>query len=156
MNGFIPGSRGSFMLDLVAVAMFAILPAVAFAMHLVKNKRSFAAHKKVMLGISVVLAIAVILFELEMRFVGWRQLAEPSPYYNTILSTVLAVHLTCSITTVIALTTTVWFALRKFPVPPQPNAHSKLHKNLGVTSATGLFLTSVTGWIFYYMAFFAT
>jgi putative membrane protein len=155
MPGFIPFSRGSFMLDLVAVAMFAILPAVAIGVNLVKRHRNYGAHKKVMLGISIILGIAVILFEIEMRMIGWRELAEPSPYYNTILPTVLGVHLFCSISTTLLLSTTVWFACRKFPSPPRPNPHSILHKKLGKLSATGLLLTSVTGWTFYYIAFIA-
>lgn len=156
MLGFIPLSRGSFMLDLVAVAMFAILPAVAIGVNLVKNRRIFESHKKMMLGISMILGVSVILFELEMRMIGWQQLAASSPYFNTILFTVLGVHLACSISTTLLLIATVWFALRKFPSPPRPNGHSSLHKKLGGLSATGLVLTSVTGWTFYYMAFIAT
>jgi putative membrane protein len=156
MPGFIPFSRGSFMLDLVAVAMFAVLPAVAIGVNLVKNKRNFESHKKVMLGISLVLGVAVFLFELEMRMVGWKDLAEPSPYFNTYLFTALGVHLVCSISTTFLLSATVLLALRKFPNPPGPNGHSSLHKTLGGLSATGLMLTSVTGWTFYYMAFIAS
>ena len=155
MQGFIPQSRGSFMLDLVAVAMFAILPALAFGMHLVKDKKNYPAHKKMMLAISITLAVAVTLFELEMRLVGWRQLAEPSPYYNNIMPIALGIHLVCSISTTITLIATVWLALRGFPAPPSPGSHSTLHKKMGKLSALGLFLTSVTGWTFYYLAFVA-
>jgi putative membrane protein len=155
MEGFIPQSRGSFMLDLVAVAMFAVLPALAFGIHLVKDKLNYAAHKKVMLTISATLAVAVILFELEMRLVGWRDLAAPSPYYDTLMPFALGIHLVCSISTVGALIATVWFAVRGFPIPPIPGAHSPQHKKLGKLSALGLFLTSITGWIFYYLAFIA-
>ena len=155
MPGFIPFSRGSFMLDLVAVAMFAILPAVTIGLNLVKRQRNYGAHKKMMLGISIVLGIAVILFEIEMRMIGWRDLAEASPYYLTILPAILGVHLLCSISTTILLSSTVWFAWRKFPSPPKHNPLSILHKRLGKLSAIGLLLTSVTGWTFYYMAFIA-
>ena len=144
------------MLDLVAVAMFAILPALAFGMHLVKDKRNYAAHKKMMLAISVTLAITVILFELEMRLIGWRDLAAPSPYFNTLMPVALGIHLVCSVSTTVALIATVWFAIRGFPSPPVPGDHSTSHKKLGKFSAIGLFLTSVTGWIFYYLAFMAS
>ena len=39
------------------------------------------------------------------------------------------------------------------PNPPQPSTHSRLHKVLGWVSTLDLVLTSVTGLIFYYVAF---
>ena len=155
MQGFIPQSRGSFMLDLVAIAMFAILPAVVFGIHLVKNQGNYERHKKMMLAITLALAVTVVLFELEMRLVGWRQLAEPSPYVTSLMPIALGIHLLCSITTTALLIATVWLAFRRFPSPPRPSEHSPRHKTLGKLSAVGLMLTSVTGWIFYYLAFVA-
>lgn len=155
MGGFIPGSRGSFMLDLVAIAMLAILPTLVFAINSVKKHLNYSLHKKIMLTVAIILGVAVVLFELEMRLVGWRQLAEPSPYFNTVLPWVLAIHLTFSISTTVLLFSTVWLALKNFPSPPTPGQHSSKHKLLGKLTAVGLFLTSCTGWTFYYLAFIA-
>jgi hypothetical protein len=47
-------------------------------------------------------------------------------------------------------------ALRKFPKPPQPGMHSSSHKFWGWLASIGMFLTAVTGWIFYYLAFVAS
>ena len=155
MAGFIPGSRGSLMLDLVAVAMIAVLPIVIIGVQLAKRQKNYINHKKVMLTVSIILAVAVILFELEMRLVGWRHLAEPSPYFETHVPLALGIHLACSISTTLALITTVWNALRNFATIPSPNQNSRAHKLLGKISAIGLFMTSITGWIFYYLAFIA-
>lgn len=155
MGGFLPGSRATFMLDLVAVAMILVLPMMAFAIHLVRQRRNYAAHKKVMTALSLVLGVAVVLFEIEMRLVGWRHLAEPSPYFNSFLFPVLTIHLIFSISTTIILTATVFLAMRRFPTPPSPSEHSSRHKILGRLSAIGLALTSLSGWIFYYVAFIA-
>jgi putative membrane protein len=155
MEGFLPGSRATFMLDLVAVAMFAVLPMLAFGIRLVRVDRNYIVHKSAMSTIAIVLAVAVILFEIEMRVVGWRHLAEISPYFQTTLFPVLSVHLLFSVSTTILLTLTVFLAWRRFPTPPRPTQHSTHHKILGRLSAIGLTLTSVTGWIFYYMAFIA-
>lgn len=156
MGGFLPNSRGSLMLDLVAVAMLAVLPVLAFAVSLAKWRKNYSGHKKLMLGISGVLLIAVILFELEMRLIGWRHLAEPSPYYMSVVPYALIVHLICSISTVIVLSVTVTLALKRFSKPPRPGTHSQLHKTLGKLAAVGLSLTSITGWFFYYLAFIAS
>jgi uncharacterized membrane protein YozB (DUF420 family) len=144
------------MLDLVAVAMLLLLPLMAFAILLAKKQRNFAAHKKVMLGLSSTLLIAVVLFEVEMRLIGWKHLAATSPYYNTLVTPVLVVHLTFAISTSLLLLTTVIRALQNFPNPPQPALHSTQHKKIGKLSAIGLTLTSTTGWLFYYLAFVAS
>jgi putative membrane protein len=156
MTGFIPGSRGSLMLDLVAVAMIAILPVVVIGVQMARRQKQFARHRSIMLTMSLILGVAVILFEVEMRMVGWRHLAEPSPYFDTYVPPALAIHLVCSVSTVITIIATIWNALRHFPTLPTPNHHSPLHKILGKISAIGLFLTSITGWIFYYLAFIAS
>jgi len=156
MAGFIPHSRGSFMLDLVAIAMVAILPVLGFAINLAKNRKNYSYHKKIMLTLSGVLLIAVVLFELEMRLEGWTHLAEPSPYYRTVVPTALAIHLAFSISTVFLLGTTIYLALKRFKNPPRPSEHSSLHKKLGKLTSAGLALTSITGWCFYYLAFIAS
>jgi hypothetical protein len=45
--------------------------------------------------------------------------------------------------------------LKRFPSPAAPSVHSGLHKKLGWLSTMDLLLTSVTGLMFYYMAFIA-
>lgn len=152
MNGFIPGSRASFMLDVVAVAMFVAIPVLTIGIQKAK-KRSYQTHKTIMLSLSAVLLAAVILFEIEMRLIGWEHLAQSSQYYGPVLFTVLGVHLFFSVSTTIALAATTFLALRKFPSPPSPSAHSRIHKKIGMIAAVGLFVTSVTGWVFYWMAF---
>ena len=155
MDGFLPGSRATFMLDMVAVAMFAVLPALALGIRFVRTEKNYRAHKSAMSTVAIILAVTVVLFEIEMRLIGWRHLAKSSPYFQTILFPTLWIHLLFSISTTILLTATVFLAWRRFPNPPRPSIHSSQHKMLGRLSAIGLTLTSVTGWIFYYMAFIA-
>jgi putative membrane protein len=155
MPGFIPTSRGSLMLDLVACAMIGVLPLLGLAIGFVKWKQNYALHKRLMLVMSSLLLVAVVLFEIEMRLIGWRHLAEASPYYHSLVPGTLVIHLICSISTVILLAVTVTAALKKFPKPPRPHDHSQLHRILGKSAALGLVMTSITGWIFYYVAFIA-
>lgn len=154
-GGFIPGSRGSFMLDAVVVAMFVALPVLAYGLFESRAHRRFTSHRTVLLLLSAVLLVAVVAFELEMRLVGWRHLAEPSPYFATIVPWLLGVHVACSVTTTLLLGATVVLALRRFPRNPEPGEHSERHRLLGWAAAAGLALTSITGWSFYYAAFVA-
>ena len=155
MNGFIPGSRGTLMLDIVAVAMILVLPLIAAAINLAK-RGEYQKHRVMMLVISTVLAVTVVLFEIEMRMVGWRDFAAASPYFNTLVTPILVIHLACSITTTALLIVTVMGAVKKFPNPPRPGAYSQTHRKVGKAAAVGLALTSITGWIFYWCAFIAT
>ncbi|MCX6378636.1 MAG: DUF420 domain-containing protein, partial [Armatimonadetes bacterium] len=111
--------------------------------------------KTLMMTVSAILGFAVILFEIEMRLSGWKHLAEKSPYYETYVPLSLGIHLFFSISTSVALLSTVVLALKNFSKRPKPNAHSQLHKKLGWISTLGLVGTSITGWIFYYLAFVA-
>ncbi len=155
MQGFIPGSRGSFMLDFVSLAMVAILPTLTYSIYLVRVKKAYAIHRRVQLAIGAVLAVAVLLFELELRLSGWRHLATPSPYYDTILFPFLAVHLLFAISTSLLWIITIYTAIKYIPDPPGPCAYSRQHKRLGWAAAIGMYCTSITGWTFYWLAFVA-
>jgi putative membrane protein len=159
-EGFL-GTRGSFMLDVVFLAMFAVLPVLAWSISLVK-KRQFALHKTVQLLLGTVLLLAVVAFEVDMRLNGWEERAIPSPYFNaeakwscpTGIS--LIIHLFFAVPTAFIWVYVIVMALRKFDAPPVPNAYSHTHKRWGWIAAVEMNLTALTGWIFYYLAFVAT
>src|SRR5947207_1895293 len=93
INGFL-GTRASLMLDVVFLAMFVVLPALAWSVYLVKVRRNYALHKRVQLTLGTVLLAAVTLFEIDMRVNGWEPRAVPSPYWaGGTVSTLLNVHL---------------------------------------------------------------
>lgn len=155
-SGFVPYSRASFMMDFVAVAMAGILPVLAWSVYLVKRHKNYRLHKLVQLSLGTVLLVAVSLFEVDVRLYGWRQNATLSPYYNTILFPFLYFHLLVACTTTVLWIATITLAVRRFPKPPVPGAHSPLHRRLGWAGTIGMFATSITGWTFYWMAFVAT
>jgi len=68
----------------------------------------------------------------------------------------LSIHLFFAISTVLLWIWVVWEALRRFPTPPAPAAHSRRHRVMGRLAAADLLLTSLTGWIFYWFAFVAS
>lgn len=160
INGFL-GSRASLMLDVVFLAMFAVLPVMAFSIRLVKQRQQYASHKRVQLILAVILLVAVAAFEIDMRFfTDWRARAVGSPYYTPSgwcgVWASLIIHLACAIPTLVIWTILILAALKKFPQPPQPSAHSQFHRRCGWLAAIFMTLTSVTGWVFYYLAFVAT
>lgn len=154
MTGFLPFGRGSLMMDLVVVAMAAVIPALIVGIRLAKAGR-LRAHKAVNGITALVLILAVVGFEIDVRVNGWREAAMPSPYYETWVFPVLYVHLVFAVSSLGLLIATLVGAWRGFPDPPAPAAHSRRHRLLGKLTFIDLCCTTVTGWLFYYLAFVA-
>jgi putative membrane protein len=161
LGGFL-GTRGSFMLDVVFLAMFFIVPLLAVSIFAVRYRRRYALHKQLQLAMAAVLLVAVLLFELDIRLNGWEHRAEPSPYFDPAnkwscpAGISLMIHLTFAVPTLVLWIAVVVQALRKFSRPPLPGPHSRWHARWATLASAGMVLTAVTGWIFYWLAFAAT
>ena len=81
LNGFL-GYRGSLMLDVVFLAMFAVVPVMFWSIYQVRYHRRYALHKTTQLILAAVLLVAVTLFEIEMRINGWMDRAVPSRFWR--------------------------------------------------------------------------
>ena len=159
IDGFL-GTRGSLMLDVVVVAMAAILPILGWSIWQARVRHRYLLHKRVQLTLAAALVLTVTLFELDMRINGWRPRAEPSPYYGTpehpgAAIYAIYIHLVFAVSTVLVWAFVIWRSLRKFAIPPQPGPHSRQHVFWARIAAIDMTLTAVTGWIFYYLAFTA-
>ena len=149
------------MFDVVAVALVAFLPALVLSIVLVK-RGYYDLHKRIQVILGIVLLITVVLFEVDVQASklvvegGWRTLTTDSPYHGAPINNLLRVHLVFATITAVLWAVTIWQALASFPKPPKPGAYSRNHKLLAWASTVGMFVTCVTGWTFYYMAFVAT
>ena len=65
----------------------------------------------------------------------------------------LRLHLLFAVSTPFLWIATIVLALRRFGRNPAPGPHSRLHKTLGWASTADITMTSVTGLMFYYVAF---
>ena len=160
-DGFL-GYDASLMLDVVVCALVLVVPALVYALYLVKVRHDYAAHRNLQLAIAAVLLVAVVAFEIDLQIVhgGWEKIVNkpdrPPRLTGEALAQarqVLRVHLVFAISTPLLWAATIGLALRRFPSPPRPGTHSRLHKMLGWLATVDLVLTSATGLAFYYMAF---
>jgi len=159
IDGFL-GTRASLMLDVVALVMFVLLPALAWSVYLVKYRQKYALHKKIQLTLGVVLLVTVGLFEVDVRLGGWRHRADASPFASPPSAidwvwVALAIHLCFAITAAVLWIVVIVRALRQFPSPPTPSPHSAWHRRFAMAAAVDMACTAVTGLIFYYIAFVA-
>lgn len=156
-HGFLP-TRATFMLDFVFVALFAILPTLAYSIYLVKKRRRYVPHKRLQIGLALVLLVTVVAFEVDLTWItrDWRPLAQPSPFYSRgWVDYCLWVHLSFAVPTPLLWLFVIVQALRKFPDPPAPNAYSRRHTLWAWLATAGMICTAVTGWLFYWIAFVA-
>ena len=160
-NGFL-GYQTTFMLDFVVCALALIVPVLLWSLWLVKFRRRYLAHKRLQIALGIVLLLAVTAFEVDVQMVhgGWENIVAKQPLspdartakINTVKPWLL-VHLVFAISTPLLWIVTITLALRRFQNPPVPGTHSRLHKTLGWASTIDITLTSVTGLLFYYVAF---
>lgn len=156
IDGFL-GTRGSLGMDVVLVGLLAVLPLLAWSIHLVRTRRDFAAHKRLQLVIAAALLACIVIFEIDVRLVSdWKARARPSPYWPGGVLTALGVHLVFAVSTLVLWVWTIWEALSRFPRPPEPGTHGPRHRRMARLAALDLVLTAVTGSFFYWLAFVAS
>jgi putative membrane protein len=155
-SGFLP-ARGSFMLDLVTVAMFVVSILLIYSVYLAKSKRNYRGHRAIQITLASVLLIVIIAFEIDIRFLtDWRAQAEKSAYYSSgWVDRVLIIHLSFAIPTLFIWIAIVWLALAKMGADFSNHAHRQFHRRLGWLGTIFMLMTAVTGWIFYWVSFVA-
>jgi len=160
-DGFL-GYDTTLMLDVVVCALGLVVPLLLFSLYAVKFRRLFTLHRNMQVTLGLVLLIAVAAFEVDMQLHGgWENVVNKpeapalrkSGEELATVRNVLWVHLVFAISTPVLWAVTLLLAWKRFPNPPLPGEHSRLHKLLGWLSTIDLTLTSITGLIFYYMAF---
>ena len=154
IDGFL-GTRAPLILDVLCLAMLAVVVVLAWSVYQVKVRRRYQLHKWTQVTLGVVLLTVVILFEIDIRLHGWEdraagQLGGKAPSQAVMA---LYIHLIFAVTTVILWPVTIILALRNFANPPTPGPHSRLHVPLARVAAGDMVLTAITGWIFYWVAF---
>ena len=159
IDGFL-GTRASLMLDVVFVAMFAVVPVMIASIALARFKNDFTWHKRIQLVLAIVLTVAIVAFEVDIRFfTDWAERAEPSAYFDPAakwsspVGMALVVHLFFAVPTALVWIYVVTGAVRRFPTPASPNEYSGRHKLWGRIAAVEMTMTAITGWVFYWLAF---
>jgi hypothetical protein len=154
VDGFL-GTRATLMLDVLVLAMGVVVVVLAWSIYLVKYRRRYELHKWVQVSLGLVLLVAVIVFEVDVRLNGWQERAagELGGHASRLVMTSLAIHLVFAVSSSILWPVVIIRALLNFPNPPAPGPHSGFHVPWARIAAIDMFITAITGWTFYYLAF---
>jgi putative membrane protein len=145
------------MLDFVALAMLGVTLVLAYSIYQIRVKKRPHRHRNIQIGTAIVLTLALIGFEVDVRFISpWRELAELSPYYASgQVDRWLMIHLVFAIPSPFVWGYVIVMGLRRFKTGFNQGTYNRTHRILGRIAAAFMFLTAITGWIFYYLAFVA-
>jgi putative membrane protein len=155
IDGFL-GTRGSLGMDVLVVGLLAVLPLLAWSIHVVRTRRDYVTHKRLQLAIAAALLVCIVIFEIDVRLVSdWKERARPSPWWPGGVLTMLGIHLIFAVSTLVLWVWTIWEGLVRFPSPPVPGSHGGRHRVMGRLAALDLVVTTITGLLFYWLAFIA-
>lgn len=143
-QGFL-GTRGDLLMDIVIVALVAVVPIVLYNWHLARSQR-YAEHKRMQIGLAVLLGVVVGLFEFNLRLQGGIfEATRASRYAGTAtLNFWIWFHTLFAITTIFIWAGLIVVSLRRFPNPPTPGVFSATHRRWGRIGMIWMLVTGVT------------
>ena len=127
------------------------------SVYTVRVKKKAGLHRTVQIGTALVLLLAILAFEIDMRFVtDWRELAKASPFYESgAVDCTMWIHLMFAVPTPFVWAGVIIWSWRKFKTGYQQGSFNRTHRILGWLATILMMMTALTGWVFYYMAFVA-
>ena len=148
------GARADALMDIVVLSLAIIVPIVIWSYLTVKNKH-YKKHKKIQLVLFIVLAIVVVIFEMDMKAHGGIfEMVKGSRFEGTgFMNFSIYFHTFLSITTSMIWFVLIVLSLVKFPKDPKPNKFSKSHKIWGRIGMIDMILTGLTGVQLYIIGF---
>lgn len=143
-QGFL-GTRADLLMDIVIVALVAVVPIVLYNWALARRGR-YAQHKLFQVGLAALLAVVVGVFEYNLRLQGGIFEATRASSYagTTTLNFWIYFHTFFAITTIFIWVALILLSLRRFPSPPLPGAFSATHKRWGRIGMIWMLVTGVT------------
>jgi putative membrane protein len=151
--GFI-SPRSDILIDVVILSFVIILPILIWSWSQVRQ-RHYQHHRNTQLSLGIVLAIAVVLFEIDLRLSGGIfELTKDSVAAGTfLLNFWIWSHMAVSILTSLIWIVLIPLSLSRFGNPAKPNAFSRTHKLWGRTGMITMMLTGLSAIPLYYYGF---
>lgn len=151
MRGFL-GTNAPFMMDVVVISLVLVMPMLAFSI-LQAKRGAIGLHRRLQFLLSILLTIAVLLFEVEMRVAGGIKNLIETDRYTISFRIFLWFHIFLAVSTLILWCITFFHANKNFDGKNMLESYKPTHRKLGISSTVFLVLTSVTGLVVYAWCF---
>ena len=152
-KGFL-GTRADLLMDIVIVALVAVVPIVLYNWRLARTKQ-FSRDKAMQIALIIVLGAVVGVFEYDLSLQGgiFKATAASSLAGTATLNFWIRFHSFFAETTVLIWLALITVSLIKFPKPPAPNAFSGIHRFWGRIGMVWMLTTGITSIPVYYYGF---
>lgn len=152
-QGFL-GTRGDVLMDLVVLSFIVILPVLVISWRAARTG-DYRRHRLIQISLVMVLAIAVGLFEVDLKLSGGIfELTKDSRYAGTeLLSGLIYGHMMVAIGSVLVWLPLIILSLRRFPNPPVSNAFGPTHRLWGRIGMLLMMASGLSAIPLYYVGF---
>lgn len=150
-SGFL-GTRAPFFMDFVTLIV-TLLPLLIMLAILLAKKKMFKLHMISQLFLFIFSFIVISYFEYGVRVDGgFEAFVKESSLSETFIFYFLLFHIFVSIMTLVWWSRTLIVGMIAYRNKSLPGSLSASHKRLGIQSAWGIFLTSLTGlWVYLFL-----
>ena len=149
MISYLEHSKAPWQIDLLALFALFVLVAQPLSILFVRIGLE-KTHKFIQIFLSLVLIPTFSLFEYQVRTTGWRDIAEESLYYDSIIIPLLPIHMLLACSALICW----FFTLADMIKKEDEKDYRPTHKKFGYTSSLLMYLTAISGVSIYYLAFY--
>lgn len=152
-QGFL-GTRGDILMDLVVISFIVILPVLIVSWRAARG-RDYSRHRAIQISLVLVLAVAVGLFEVDLKLSGGIfELTRESGYSGTVLlNSLIYGHTLVAISSVLVWVPLIILSLRRFPNPPVSNTFGSTHRLWGRVGMLLMMASGVSAIPLYYVGF---
>jgi putative membrane protein len=151
--GFL-GTRGDVLMDLVVLSFLFILPMLVISWRAARTS-NYSKHRTIQLSLVLLLAVAVSLFEVDLKMSGGIfELTAASSYAGTrLLNSLIYGHTLVAIGSTLVWVPLVIVSLRKFSNPPVTNAFGPTHRFWGRVGMLLMMASGLSAIPLYYLGF---
>ncbi len=148
MISYLEQSKAPWQIDLLALFAIIVLLTQPISILFVRIGLQ-KTHKFIQIFLSLILIPIFTLFEYQVRTTGWRDIAEESLYYDSVIIPLLPIHMLFASSAIIC-----WFFTLVDMIKKEDNEQYRpTHKKFGYASSILMYLTAISGISIYYLAF---
>jgi len=147
-------ARGDLLLDLIILSLLIVVPTLLYSVKLARQRR-FIAHRNLQVVLFIVLFVAIVLFEIDLKSQGgvW-EMTKGSRFANSnFLTFVIYFHLMFSFSMAFLWLTIIPLSLWKYRTGFNQGKFNRIHSLAGKITIPVTIMAGLTGTALYFIGF---